>query len=606
MITKEFTNNFVTKIKDCFKIEDKWNNTLFKNNENWKDVLSNRSLEYRKLFNVNEELISELKNNIHHDLSALEVDYLFDAMKELFYSACDDYIIFKLIAEPIKLIFKTIGDYNRLIFTLHVLAYEETLFYLEGNLDHELVGLDYYYGIFKYQDKYNLINRESRLIIFKSYYNLLLLIFTDIHNNFNQYFQIRQRALGLWYSKIVQDIDGKDEEFLYYIDKITSNVFKIDGLDRLSKENIQILRMTFNKYNTKKLVHTDYDTTCGIRYKLDYYDKIIDIDLLIYELTRLYDYSYEKFNYNDINLIDYYDTLDDIIGGLIDYYDDNLSNNLKDIIIKYVYKHKELLSKASYSYFTSESNYMVYRFYQKAYRLLGNIDNKIDFILSVIMYREPITYIHSLMVKSISSLICNKLIDNKPELFLDTFDFKNIDDVKRNKDKIIKYIENASLLHDVGKTTCVRVIKTQTRRLDDVEFNIIKKHPENGRKVLCNDSDFKNYYDIIEGHHKFYDGSYGYPKEFDNTKSEFKIYIDIVSIADSCDAATDIYGRNYTNGKTFNNLLDELKKDSCVKYNPNIVDYISSDTNLINELIKLTTDGRIDVYDYVYSKYNKI
>ncbi|MBR6071802.1 MAG: HD domain-containing protein [Acholeplasmatales bacterium] len=608
MITKEFMDYFVLKFKECYKLDDKWSQKIFRDklNKDWSNLLYERSKDYRESFEINEEIIGELKSNLHDDLSPLEADILYDAVKDLFYSCCDDYIVLKMIIDPLRAIFKTIGDFNRLIFLLHVLAYEETMFYTESNLDNKIIGMDYYYGIFKYQDKYNLINdRESRLVIFKAYYNLLILMFNDIQTNFNQYFQIRGRALGFWYSNVVQEIDGNDPEFAYYIDKIASNIFKIDGIDKLPLKFRNILRFTYDKYNAnKKTQYCDFDTTYGIKYKLDYYDGIIGINDVLNELFKLYDSLYDRFDYNDGKSSDYYDSLCELIESIIEFYNDkNIDLELKDRIVNYVYKHMELIGKAPYGYFNVESNYMICRFYRKVHKILNSFGEKLEFISNILMFRQPITYIHSLMVKNISLAISNKLIDDRPELFINVCGNMTVNDVINNKDKILKYISNASILHDIGKTTCVKIINTQIRRLDELEFKIIKEHPLNGRKVLCNDNDFIDYYDIIEGHHKYYDGSFGYPSEFDNKNSKLKIVIDIVSIADSCDAATDIFGRNYTSGKLFIDLLEELKKNSGVRYNPDVVNYISNDLNLINELSKLTTDGRLSVYEEVYNKY---
>ena len=107
------------------------------------------------------------------------------------------------------------------------------------------------------------------------------------------------------------------------------------------------------------------------------------------------------------------------------------------------------------------------------------------------------------------------------------------------------------------------------------------------------------------GHHKWYDGKMGYPMDFDNTKSKYKIAIDIISIADSIDAATDILGRNYTLGKDFDSLLKELEDGAGVRYNPNIVKLISMDEVLKSKLRYLTKYGRERVYYEAYKEIAK-
>ncbi|MEE1464404.1 MAG: hypothetical protein UF734_02105 [Clostridium sp.] len=59
----------------------------------------------------------------------------------------------------------------------------------------------------------------------------------------------------------------------------------------------------------------------------------------------------------------------------------------------------------------------------------------------------------------------------------------------------------------------------------------------------------KCYHDIAVGHHKSFDDLSGYPKEFHTSQSRQKILIDLISICDSLDAATDYLGRNYAKSK---------------------------------------------------------
>ena len=127
-------------------------------------------------------------------------------------------------------------------------------------------------------------------------------------------------------------------------------------------------------------------------------------------------------------------------------------------------------------------------------------------------------------------------------------------------------------------------------------------HPAKSIVLLDNDDSFKEYYDVMLGHHKTYDGKGGYPFEFDNLKSKYKSAIDLISISDSIDAATDVLGRNYANGKNFYTLLDELKNESGTRYNPFMVECISNDNSLMEYLDQLTGEKRAEVYYDVYVK----
>lgn len=607
MITKEFMDYFVLKFKENYELENKWKEKLFNKdiNTEWTALFYDRSKELRDAYVLNEELIYELKDNIPNALSPLEADILYDAIRDLYYSECDDFVILEIIINPLIEYYKKIGDYDKIIFLLHAHAYEETEFYIESNSSSKDKGLEYYYEVFSYQDKYGILDRNSRLTFFKAYNNLIASVLDDVEKDINIYFQIRQRALALWYSNIVQSLDGKDPEFRYYVDRIASNVFMLGDIERLSSDALSILKITYERYNkNSKTPHADFDTTYALKEKIDYSEKKISINELMNVFFNMYDKAIDEFLEENENSSDYIEYANEAIHNIILYSNkDGIKDELKNKALEYVYRHKDWLINLPYRYYTNEINYLIYEFYQASHKMLKTFDEKFNFLSDGIMLRQPVTYIHSIMVKNISERIAKGIFKIKPELFIGIKNTKSVENVINNEDLIMDYIRKAAMLHDVGKLTCVKVINTQNRRLDDREFKIIKAHPENGRKVLCDDPDFNEYYDVILGHHKFYDGSFGYPYDFSNLNSNIKIIIDIVSIADSTDAATDILGRNYTSGKLFIDLLGELKRESNVRYNPEVVDIISNDLELIDDLSKITTSGRLKVYEEVYQRY---
>ena len=75
-----------------------------------------------------------------------------------------------------------------------------------------------------------------------------------------------------------------------------------------------------------------------------------------------------------------------------------------------------------------------------------------------------------------------------------------------------------------------------------------------------------------------------------------RILIDLITIADCTDAATDILGRNYNTGKSFRELLKELAEGAGTKYNPDLVSVIQGDAALQDQISLLTSDGRSELY----------
>ena len=73
------------------------------------------------------------------------------------------------------------------------------------------------------------------------------------------------------------------------------------------------------------------------------------------------------------------------------------------------------------------------------------------------------------------------------------------------------------------------------------------------------------------GHHCWYDGSQGYPKNFRLEDTPESALINIVTCADCLDAATDAVGRSYNQGKDYDTFLEELKAGSGTRYAPWLV-----------------------------------
>ena len=92
----------------------------------------------------------------------------------------------------------------------------------------------------------------------------------------------------------------------------------------------------------------------------------------------------------------------------------------------------------------------------------------------------------------------------------------------------------------------------------------------------------------------------GYPEDYSNLDSKYKIIIDIITMADCLDAATDHLGRNYRKHKTVKDVIHEFNLDSGTKYNPDIVQILNEDKELVSNLEYLSSIGREDEYFKAY------
>lgn len=98
-----------------------------------------------------------------------------------------------------------------------------------------------------------------------------------------------------------------------------------------------------------------------------------------------------------------------------------------------------------------------------------------------------------------------------------------------------RWLKRAALLHDIGKLGVSNQVLDKPGRLDDAEFDEIKRHPELGETILSRIAAFADLSRIAATHHEKLDGT-GYPRRL--TAAELPLETRIVTTADIFDALT--------------------------------------------------------------------
>lgn len=214
------------------------------------------------------------------------------------------------------------------------------------------------------------------------------------------------------------------------------------------------------------------------------------------------------------------------------------------------------------------------------------------------------TYAHSLHVAMIAQKLMEGILAYQPELVKDVLGERRNGKVFLDTKKCMDFIFEAAMYHDIGKNAIISVVNNDFRPLTDEEFAIIKKHPALGAELLkIAPSLYEKFRDTTLGHHKWYNGKGGYPKDFDNTKSPKRILIDIITLSDCMQAATERIGRNYKSGKNFDRVMEEFRRDAGTRYNPDLVNFIDAHLDVARDLAALINEGWVDIYFDIYSRF---
>jgi HD-GYP domain-containing protein (c-di-GMP phosphodiesterase class II) len=123
------------------------------------------------------------------------------------------------------------------------------------------------------------------------------------------------------------------------------------------------------------------------------------------------------------------------------------------------------------------------------------------------------------------------------------------------------------LVHDIGKILIPSTVLMKTGRLTLDEYDEIKRHPKWGAEILSTAKELDTMVQAVQYHHERWDGA-GYPEGLEGDK--IPLYSRIISVADTFDAMTS--DRSYRSAMTFEDAVDEIKRNSGTQFDPEIVE----------------------------------
>ena len=598
-----FLNYFKTEYMNNRQIQIELEETLFEldSYDKWVEFLKNRSIKTRDIYIKNDKMINTLKEYLKEDLTCDSAKAFYDVIHELYMNECDDYAVMSLVIDKLIPYYEDKKDYGKLVKLYHILAFECYEAYGRcGKEEYIIQSTLWYKKVTSYKEHYSEIkDPDERIQIFIAYSNLVAPFGQMEKGTKDIVFDIYDEVLEFFNSDTVQNLDKDNPDFIRHIDQIKSDIFFVDEtISKNDKYKDRFFKLV-DEYDNEK--SDDEGIYFRAKMKADLLRGRIDPKDAAMSITK-YIESLPMPNYDNdpedtlLLILNYHNNMLDLYELITDYIKEDDSIYLKRVLDKVIKVHTTI----PYGFYTQMMNNVCEEFYKDIHDIITSYEKKKELLLKLILVRQPTTYIHSMMVAEIATKIARKMIDIKPSYFVGILGISDELAVKNNKDKILDYIEHAGLFHDIGKSFIVEIVNRQQRRLSDAEFNLIKEHPRYGLLLLEYDKDFKDYFDIIIGHHKWYNDLGGYPIDFKKDESDYKFYIDLITISDCMDAATDILGRNYTSGKNFDSLYAELVKDSNIRYNKDIVDFIGNNKELYDELKYLTGEGRASIYYKCY------
>ncbi|MDD5434097.1 MAG: diguanylate cyclase [Nitrospira sp.] len=135
--------------------------------------------------------------------------------------------------------------------------------------------------------------------------------------------------------------------------------------------------------------------------------------------------------------------------------------------------------------------------------------------------------------------------------------------ISDNQQKELEYL---CLLHDIGKIGIPDHILNKPGKLTKEEYEIMKRHPEIGEKIIAPLDAMENLRPLIRHHQECYDGS-GYPDGI--SKTAIPLACRILSVVDTFDAMTS--DRPYRKALPREAAIEELNRCAGTQFDPEIV-----------------------------------
>jgi HD-GYP domain-containing protein (c-di-GMP phosphodiesterase class II) len=133
-------------------------------------------------------------------------------------------------------------------------------------------------------------------------------------------------------------------------------------------------------------------------------------------------------------------------------------------------------------------------------------------------------------------------------------------------DDEVEKIRISALLHDVGKIGIDDNVLKKPSALTDEEYEIMKKHPQKGYKIMSQIPAMKEFLPGMYMHHEMVDGR-GYPQGLKG--DEIPLMAKIVAVADTFDAMTT--DRPYQRAMKFEDALARIESFVGSRYDPDVV-----------------------------------
>lgn len=205
-------------------------------------------------------------------------------------------------------------------------------------------------------------------------------------------------------------------------------------------------------------------------------------------------------------------------------------------------------------------------------------------------------YIRSERIGEITEAIAEAIMMEEPGFFDDIGFLTETEDPELKKEAVLKFARESGIYQDFGAIKMNLGRTMAIRELFENEFGMYMLHTVSGYEDLKERSSTEKYADIALGHHRWYDGTDGYPEEYVRNDSQMRQMTDIAAIATELVMAYDA-----DPGADTEALLDEIIAGGGTRFSPMAAAYLADETLRDRIEVILKRDKR-ELYYEIYQE----
>lgn len=217
-----------------------------------------------------------------------------------------------------------------------------------------------------------------------------------------------------------------------------------------------------------------------------------------------------------------------------------------------------------------------------------------DFLLKLVVCRNPETFVYLQMTASVSQMILNRVVDRKPELLCGILGCGNTDEVLASRKKLAQLAYDSGMFHNIGQLNFIRMTTMAGRNWLKEEQELFHYHVTIGAEILKRCESTRLFADAAQGHHFYYNTLGGYPGDYEPQDHENQVIVDIVSLAAYFNHLLDNTIDYTMPPLSLNEALQKIAEKSGTRFSPAITDLF---LDMKDELENYLKDGRLKAYE---------